>query len=82
MEDKQVLILNSQDGEWLSIYVEGELVYEDHEINKLDFLKLAEEYKFHSSDVIEREANDIDNENCENVGCFPNSIHDLNGKYE
>lgn len=81
----KVLILNSQDGQWTGLFIDGILIDEGDVLgegdNLLYMLKKSEEYNFKSSDVIITEVEDEDEEYLNENGHFPTLLKELNGEY-
>lgn len=76
----KVIILEVDD--WVAIYVNGESVYQGHNIRPLEFLKLSETYNFKSSQIHKEYLEDgPDRDKVESFGSFPQKISDLSGTY-
>lgn len=79
-----VLILITSEGDWESLFINGELVSEGHNLgggDRLYLLKMSEKYSFKSSDVRIKYLNVDDDKYLSDVGSFPSSLSELSGKY-
>lgn len=79
MKQPAYLILRLDD--WLAIYVKGESVFQDHNIEPVELLRLAEKYEFLSSELVERYADEEDEEEANESGGLPQSVFDLKTEY-
>lgn len=79
-EAPKVFLLTSDD--WEGIYVDGDLVYESHNITPMQLLEFATKLHFSSEDVKDAYIDDIDDEIAQRTGCFPKKLSDLKGDYK
>ena len=81
----KVIILNSQNGDWEGLFVNGELVDEGHVLgegyNKQYMMELPEKYKVKASDIKFKEVNDEDENYLYDYGSFPKTLKELKGNY-
>lgn len=87
MKRPRIIILSSQEDYWEALYIDGNCVGQAHHLGegngKLNFLKnLVEKYDFQLNDVVEIGAEEVDDENAMNCGCFPDNFDELQGDYE
>ena len=74
MEEKnkpQVLLLSTQSGDWEQLWVNGELMDEGHQVDKMDMWKMGNQYGFGPDDIQYEELDDEDEEDAMNTGCLP-----------
>ena len=72
----KVVILSSC-GDWEALYINGDCVFQDHEIRRHNLLEFAENYGFTSTEIIYADASSDDEDESETTGCFPNRLEDL-----
>lgn len=77
---KKVLLLKADD--WAALYVDNIVVAQEHRIEPMKLLKLAEEHQFTHSDVADHWASPQDEEECMDQGCFPKYRSRLTGTYD
>jgi len=82
--NKAILI---QSDDWEGLFINGKLVEEGHTLNEgrsrtKYFIKLSKQYDFDLEKLIETEIDEEDEERLYNIGCFPENINELKGKYE
>ncbi len=78
----RVVILDTQDGDWVGVYVDGTLKDEGHSLRSfgaLYLLNLSEQYAFQSTDIVQHELNDWDDEDTTDTGNLPTNLDELNG---
>jgi hypothetical protein len=83
-EDEKMKVTILETDDWEAIYINNKLIKQGHTIesgDKLYLLKLAEEYKFKSSDVKIIYVTQEDEEILHYSGLFPKDINELNGIY-
>jgi len=56
----KIIIINTQSGDWEAIYIDGELVEEGHQIDRIRLLELSEEFAFNAEDIQNAELDDED----------------------
>jgi hypothetical protein len=82
---KDVLILNSQSGDWEGLFIDGTLIDEGHHLGEgkslMFLLEKAEEYNFTSKDVRFMETTDEDEDYLSCHGDFPRNLSELKGDY-
>ena len=79
---KSVLILFADD--WEGLYVDGKLIEENHTLGEGDplfLLKLSEKHNFISSDITLENIIEDDERELAQVGCLPQNLSELKGKY-
>lgn len=79
-----ILILQTQEGDWEGLYIDGKIIDQGHNIgegNRLFLLKKAEEFNFKSSDIRVKTLNDSDENNIIKLGNLPDKLNDLVGPY-
>jgi hypothetical protein len=84
MERKRVVILNTQEGDWEGLFVDGSLINEGHHLGEGDtlfLLKQAEKLDFKSSDIVISTLTNDDSEYVESYGNFPQNLSELKGDY-
>jgi hypothetical protein len=83
---KRVVILSTQDGDWEGLYIDGQLIDEGHTLgqghSKTYLLRMSEEYKFTSKDIIYAELIHEDNDEANDDGCFKKSLSEFKGVYD
>jgi len=81
----EVIVLQTQSADWEALYINGNLIDEGSELgeglNRLYFLRKAEEYDFSSKDIKFLEISNDDEELVSRSGCFPDVIYELHGDY-
>jgi hypothetical protein len=81
----EVLILKTKSGDWESMYIDGKMVADGHELgegnNFYFLLEMSEKYGFKRKDIRESELNDYDDEYTSDIGCMPKELSSLTGKY-
>lgn len=81
----QVLILNTQSGDWEAMYIDGKLIDEGHTLgegnNFYFLLEMAEKYGFTRADIQSAELNAVDDEEVSSGGSMPQSLSELTGSY-
>lgn len=77
----RALIISSQSGNWEGLFVDGNLKKQGHLIDRMDLLKMSEQFGFKSSDIEFHDTDDIDEEDLMYCGIFPNKIDMLKGNY-
>lgn len=83
---EKAIILSSQEDYWEACYVDGVCVEQAHELGegngKLHFIKkLCKKYNLTIDDIIEVDADEIDDEKAMECGDFPKLFNDLEGDY-
>jgi len=81
----RVVVLNTQSGDLVGIFVDGLLKEEGHDLQPMgsgSLLNLSEEFNFASTDVTNHELNDVDESEMEDTDGFPRSLSDLDGFWE
>ena len=83
---ERVIILSSQEDYWEACYVDGKCVDQAHHLGegngKLHFIKeLCKTHNVTLEDVLEVDADQIDDENAMDSGSFPNLFEELEGDY-
>ena len=86
MSSKKALILQSQEGDWEGLFINGELVDEGHTLNQgthpfIYCLQIAEKYGVVSTDVEIKYTLDEDEEYLMSYGRFPKQLSELKGQY-
>jgi len=76
VEIPKVVLIDTGDY-WEALYVDGKVVYQDHEINKMEFLRMAEEYDFKYSDVVGADVEYEDFDKCQKTGSFPDTLSEF-----
>lgn len=79
--EMDVVILNTQSGDWEGLYVNGKLISEGHTICRMGLLEMAEEHRFTVADIRCMELEDEDEEDMESIGSFYKDIKEFKGKY-
>ena len=81
-----VLILNSQSGDWEGLFINGNLIDEGHTLgeggSRTYLLEKSEEYNFTSKDVREKYVSDEDESYLMKFGSFPSEVSELTGDYK
>ncbi len=81
----KVLILNSEDGDWEGLFINGNLIDEGHTLGEgradTYLLEKSEEYNFNSKDVISCCVTQEDDKYLMKFGSFPSELSKLKGKY-
>lgn len=82
---KRVVILQSQEGDWEGLYVDGKCISQSHTLGegdgKLFLLRKAKEFSFTIDDVIVKYVNNDDEEMLQDGGMFPENLDELKGTY-
>ena len=81
----RALILYSDKGIWEGLFIDGELIYEDHNISErgpIFWLDIAENYGLKSKDIMYKEVVPEDDKYLEEHGSFPKRLDQLRGKYQ
>ena len=78
----KVILIGTQSGDWEGLYINGKLVEQGHNIDRMDLLHYADQFKFIAADVTLPDLNDEDEETTMACGCLPNLLTDLKGNYE
>ena len=68
-------------GDWEALYVNGKIVDQNHEIDRFDLLRAAENYDFDSDDIRCGVINDEDDEIAGDYGSFPEFTSEFKGEY-
>jgi len=55
-----VIIINTQSGDWEAIYINGDFIEEGHEIDRMKLLELSREYNFGMESIQLTELDDED----------------------
>ena len=74
---KRVAILESQEGDWVGMYVDGFLIDQGHVLGNDDILfviKMAEKYGFKSDDITVKDLCNEDQEKVNESGRFPDHL--------
>ena len=82
----KVIILTTQEGDWSSLFIENNVVFEGHRISSIELLRIADDYKFKAIDVQFGELNDEDEQIVATKGGMdgfinPNSYYDNENDY-
>lgn len=78
---KTGIILRTQSGDWEGLYVDGNLISEDHELNDInDWIYWTNKYGL--SGVVYRELEDEDGYDISILGSFYETLGGFKGKYE
>ena len=56
----KVIIINTQSGDWEALYVDGELIEEGHQIDRVKLLEMSRKYNFSDEDLEFKELDDED----------------------
>lgn len=75
----KLIIISSDD--WEAIYLDDECIFQDHEMERMEFVKLLESYGLKSTDIFEFWAEDEDDEIASRCGYFPDKLSELKGDY-
>lgn len=72
--------------DWEGLFVNGKLVDEGHTLNEgmsrtKYFINLSEKYNFKLKEMKEKYIDEKDEDELYRIGCFPNSLDQLKGKY-
>ena len=83
---KRVIILSSQEDYWEACYVNGECIDQAHHLGegsgKLYYIKeLCKKYEVTIDDIVEVNADEVDDEKAMECGDFPKFFNDLEGDY-
>ena len=83
---KRIIILSSQEDYWEACYVDGVCVEQAHHLGegngKIHFIKeLCKEHDLTLDDIIEVDADEVDDEKAMECGDFPKFFNDLEGDY-
>lgn len=81
----KVLILESPDGDWEGLYINGTLINEDEVLgegdSRLYMLRMAEEHGFKSSDIEVKELSEADATRLRSFGSMEENLSDYSTKY-
>ena len=83
---EKAIILSSQEDYWEACYVDGVCVEQAHHLGegngKIHFIKeLCKEHDLTLDDIIEVDADEVDDEKAMECGDFPKFFNDLEGDY-
>jgi aspartyl aminopeptidase len=83
---KRVVILSSQEDIWEACYVDGKCIDQNHHLGegygKIHFLKkLSKDYGVTLDDVVEIDAEWVDDQEAMDCGEFPEFLSELKGTY-
>jgi len=83
---KRIVILSSCSDYWEACYVDGKCVEQSHHLGegygKLQFFKeLSKKYEITLDDIVEIEAEEVDDDKAMECGQFPNLFEELLGNY-
>lgn len=83
MEQNEIIVLNTQCGDWEGLFINGVLISEGHTLGegnqKKFWLKVFKQYNV--DDITEKYLCDEDDEFLNDVGSFPQTIKELKGEY-
>ena len=82
---KRVVILETQEGDWVGMYVDRILIYQGHVLGNGDLLyiiKMAEKYKFTSNDITLKELCNEDEKIVNESGRLPGLLDELICSYD
>ena len=73
----KIIIISTQSGDWEAIYIDGELVEEGHQIDRIRLLELSEEFAFNAEDIQNAELDDEDEDVVASYGSMEGRINTL-----